>query len=256
MSLWIDKEKIARSFRRALSSYDEQAIIQKKVSDELVDVISEYPKISFNRVLEIGCCTGMMTKGLLDQFDITTLYINDLVPEFQQAVLSRFDENVKSRIIPVFGDIETETVPDNLDLVVSSATFQWIEDLDILFGRLAGSMKKNGHLVFTQFSAGTLTEFRQLINIGLHYYGEKVLSDILGKYFSIKLMRKKKDVLYFSTPRDVLKHFQETGVGGVSEYRWTTGNLNRFAKEYTKRFGTSKGVPVTYVSTLVVAEKR
>ncbi len=256
MSFWIKKDKVARCFKRALTSYDDHAIVQKMVDDELVDLLSELPDVAYDRVLEIGCCTGMMTKSLYDRFDIATLYINDLVPEFQQTVLARLKEKKNTRIIPVFGDIEQQTIPAELDLVVSSATFQWIEDLEKLFTRLSQSMSANGHLAFTMFSPGTLQEFRQLTNIGLHYYGEDRLTNILKSHFEIKFLRNRKDVLYFPTPKEVLQHFKATGVGGVSEYRWTAGKMNQFIQEYTKRFGTSKGVPVSYASTLVIATKK
>ncbi len=256
MSPRIDKEKVARCFRRAISSYDDHAVVQKKTGKDLVDLLSSYPGISFDRVLEIGCCTGMMTETLSDRFNISTLYINDLVPEFEQTVNGRINPNKTVQIVPVFGDIETRQLPDDLDLVVSNATFQWLEEPAVFFSRLASVIKTDGYLVSSIFTNGTLKEFKELTGIGLDYYGQDELEKMLGESFEIKEITSRKDKLYFPDPLDVLKHFQATGVGGVGRLRWTTGKLSRFAKEYAHRFGTKKGVALSYVSTSVVAVKR
>lgn len=256
MSPRIDKEKVARCFRRAISSYDDHAVVQKKTGDDLVDLLSSYPGILFDRVLEVGCCTGMMTETLTDRFDIGTLYINDLVSEFEQTVIGRINPNKTVRIVPVFGDIETRQLPNDLDLVVSNATLQWLEEPAVFFSRLASTMKTNGYLVSSIYTYGTLKEFNEITGIGLDYYGQAELEKMLGQSFEIKEITSKKDILYFSDPMEVLKHFQATGVGGVGRLRWTTGKLSRFAKEYKHLFGTQKGVTLSYVSTNVVAVKR
>lgn len=256
MSFKLDKEKIARCFRRAHASYDHHGVVQKKVGDELIDILSAYPQISYKRVLEVGCCTGVMTEALCKRFSIGTLFINDLVPEFQQTVIDRLPHDIRQNIKPLFGDIEELNLPENLDLIVSSATFQWLENLAEFFWKVAASLNENGYLVFSLFGPGTLEEFRQLTGIGLHYYELEDLIKNLEIDFELKLVKSREEKLYFSTSHQLLKHLQATGVGGVSEYRWTSKGLKKFEKEYQEQFGTVDGLPISYVSTLVVALKR
>ena len=256
MILKLDKEKIASCFRRAHASYDHHGVVQKKVSDELITILSAYPQISYKRVLEVGCCTGVMTEALCKRFSIGSLFINDLVPEFQQTVIDRLPQNVRQNIKPFFGDIEELNLPENLDLVISSATFQWLENFADFFKKVADSLNEKGYLVFSIFGPGTLAEFRQLTGIGLHYYELDDLVNKLEDHFEVKVVKSRRERVYLPTPHLVLKHFQATGIGGVSEYRWTSGRLKTFEKEYQEQFGTDDGVPVSYVSSLVVAEKK
>jgi len=256
MTTKLDKEKVARCFRRAHASYDRHGVVQKKVSDELVDILSSYPQISLNRVLEVGCCTGIMTEALCRRFSIGTLFINDLVPEFHQTVVNRLSLDIRQNVKPLFGDIEALSLPENLDLVVSSSTFQWLENLAVFFQKVAAALNDSGYLVFSLFGPGTLEEFRQLTGVGLHYYELDDLLKSLENDFELKEVKSRKETLYFSTPHQLLKHFQATGVGGVSEFRWTPKGLKEFEKEYQEQFGTVDGVPVSYVSSFIVAVKR
>ena len=256
MSFKLNKDKVARCFRRAHASYDQHGSVQKQVSDELVGILAGYPKISYDRVLEVGCCTGVMTQELCRRFSIGTLFVNDLVSEFQQTVVKRIAGKNRPKLEWIFGDIEGCRLPENLDLVVSSSTIQWLEDLDRFFQKVAASLNDNGYLVFSLFGPGTLEEFRQLTGIGLHYCQLDEIVEKLRGSFELELVKSRKEIVYFPTPHLVLKHFQATGVGGVSEYQWTTRGLRRFERDYLEQFGTADGVPVSYVSSLVVAVKR
>lgn len=252
----INKEKIARSFSKGKATYDTHARIQRRVSEKLVEKIRAYRDISFSRVLEIGCCTGTLTELLVRSFKVDKLFLNDLVEEFYDDVQSRLSPSEAGVLKPMFGDIEQLSLPNNLDLVVSSATFQWLEDLPALFASIAESLSPSGYLAFSIFGPGTLTEFREVTGIGLDYRPIGAVLDILAEKFIIEEEESRKDQLFFATPREILKHLQATGVGGVQEYTWTPGALRTFEKEYYEKFGDSSGVPVTYMSSYIVASKR
>ncbi len=255
----VDKRKIARSFSRGKRTYDSSALIQRKVSVKLIEMLASFPSISTANALEIGCCTGTLTEMLLRTKKVDTLYLNDLVSSFYDDVTARlagWDGLSELELIPLFGDIEEIELPKELDLVISSATFQWLTDLQYLFERTAEALKKGGLLAFSIFGPGTLYEFKEVTNIGLNYSSVGNILDMLEKDFHIEIEETIRDQLFFSTPREVLKHLQATGVGGVQEHRWTPRKLVAFEKEYTSRFGTSSGIPVTYLSYYVVASKK
>jgi len=252
----LNKEKIAHCFRQALTSYDDEATVQRKVGSRLLTLAGQFPAISYERVLEIGCCTGGVTRTLCQQQRIETLFLNDLVPDFAATVMARIPEERMPHIQPFFGDIETLPLPDNLSLVLSSATFQWLADLSGFFHRLAQALHKNGFLVFSIFGPGTLREFTELTGIGLDYRSPEEIAGLLESDFVIELMDTDQTRLFLPTARDVLHHLRDTGVGGVREHRWTRSALRRFEQEYLSRFGTPAGVPVTYASTCFIARKK
>ncbi len=252
----LDKKKIARSFLRGHSTYDSHAKIQYKVSQYLVDKLSQHHKISYDRVLEIGCCTGNLTELLLRNFNIESLYLNDLVPHFHKHVSRRVSPIKQCEIIPLFGDIEELVLPDALDLIVSSATFQWLTDLPQLFKRISHALKPDGYLAFSIFGPGTLREFKDITGIGLEYSAVGKILDMLEENFHIEEEITTKDQLFLSSPKDVLRHLQATGVGGVQDFRWTPGKLRQFDRNYAEKYGSPSGVPVTYMSSYIIAAKR
>ena len=55
----MNKELINSRFAKTLSSYDENAKIQKRMAQRLIEFL---PSKQFDSVLEIGCGTGFLTK--------------------------------------------------------------------------------------------------------------------------------------------------------------------------------------------------
>ncbi len=254
--MFLNKEKIAHCFRQAKTSYDDQATVQRQVGSRLLTLAGQFPAISYERVLEIGCCTGLLTRMLCQQHRVETLFLNDLVPDFAASVMARLPEERTPHIRPLFGDIETLPLPDNLSLVLSSATFQWLADLPGFFHRLAQVLRENGFLVFSIFGPGTLREFTELTGIGLDYRSPEAIAGLLENDFVVEQMATDQAKLFLPTARDVLHHLRDTGVGGVREHRWTRSALRGFEQEYRSRFGTPAGVPVTYASTCCIARKK
>ncbi|MEE4241572.1 MAG: methyltransferase domain-containing protein [Desulfopila sp.] len=252
----VNKEKIARSFLRGKTTYDLHADIQRGVGRRLVEKLTSYPSVRYGKVLEIGCCTGGLTEMLLDTHPVEKLYLNDLVPDFYDDVIRRLGDRSEVEIVGMFGDIERLAFPSELDLVISSATFQWLTDLSSLFGKIASSLHSQGLLVFSIFGPGTLMEFKTVTGIGLEYKTVGTLLDMLGEHFDIEEEESIREQLFFTSPREVLRHLQATGVGGVREHRWTPSALREFEKKYVEKFGGESGVPVTYMSSYIVASKK
>ena len=252
----LNKDKIARCFRQAMATYDLHATAQRQVSARLLTLAGKIPAISYERVLEIGCCTGMLTQMLCRQQRVETLFLNDLVADFAASVLARISEDRMPRLQSFFGDIETLQLPDRLTLVVSNATFQWLADLPGFLHRLAQALREDGFLVFSVFGPGTLKEFTELTGVGLDYRTPEQIAGLMERDFILEEIMTDQDRLVLATPRDVLHHLRATGVGGVRDYRWTKSGLRRFEQEYRTRFAVTGGVAVTYTSTCFVARKK
>ena len=170
--------------------------------------------------------------------------------------MTRIPPDKAPEIHPLFGDIEALSLPRDLDLILSSATFQWLADLPGFLPRLASALNDKGFLVFSIFGPGTLAEFTELTGVGLHYRDPEQIAGLLARHLILEHTVTMRDQLILPTPRAVLHHLRDTGVGGVRQHHWTKSTLKRFEQEYLTRFGAPEGVPVSYTSTYFIARRK
>jgi malonyl-ACP O-methyltransferase BioC len=252
----LNKERVAHCFRQAIATYDLHATVQQRIGERLLKLAGQHPAISYEQVLEIGCCTGILTEMLCRQHRISTLFLNDLVSDFAKVVKARIPADRTPEICPLFGDIEAMPLPHDLDLIVSSSTFQWLSDLPAFLPRLVPALRDRGFLVFSIFGPGTLMEFTELTGVGLSYRSPEQIAGLLDPHFILEHQQTLQDQLFLPSPRDVLHHLRDTGVGGVRTHRWTSSTLKLFEQQYKARFGTPEGVPVSYTSTCYIVRKK
>lgn len=250
----LDKNRVADRFKASAATYEHMAIVQKEISRQLVAIVDRYGVAGWSRVLEIGCCTGVLTEILCRRERIDRLFVNDLVPELCSYTERRVESSVGS-VESIPGDIEQAILPQHLDLVISSSTFQWMADLPELMKKIAAALNPGGHLAFSIFGPGTMEEIVTLTGRGLQYHTSDKLTAMVEKHYRLITIHTERKCLYFPSVRAVLRHIRETGVGGVTGERWTLSRLKAFERQYVERFQTDDGLPVTYVSTFVIAEK-
>lgn len=250
----VNKKRIQSHFARAAATYDRQAVIQRRVAERLISLLDPNCMRPPRRVLEIGCCTGMLTERLLQKYrEINALFVNDIVPEFRTMVLPRLPGDCN----PVFlaGDIESIDLPPDLDLVISSSTFHWLEDLPALLAKLAVQMSPEGTLCFTIYSTGNFHELREITGTGLDYYSAAGLQTLVEQHFTVLSCEEEMITFYFDDPLHLLHHLRETGVNALDTPALTRSRLNEFTRAYAERFGCREGVPLTYHPVYCTARK-
>ncbi|MGB3224732.1 MAG: malonyl-ACP O-methyltransferase BioC [Desulforhopalus sp.] len=251
----LDKQLVADSFKASAATYDENAIVQKEISLKLIDYLNNCHALQSSTVLEIGCCTGILSEMLVQAKEIKRIYLNDIVPEFCTKTSERIKKYV-DQVVCIPGDIERCFLPADLNLVISSATFQWMSDLLTLFKNIHKALCQEGYLVFSIFGPGTMQEISSLTGRSLQYHSLERLTEMLEEHFNIITMQNEIRQIFFPNVRSVLQHIRQTGVGGLGRTKWMPGKYKEFEKQYTSRFASEKGYPVTYASTFVVAKKR
>lgn len=250
-----DKELVASCFKASATTYEESAIVQKDISRDLVSILQGFANIGYSRILEIGCCTGILTEMLCESAAIDTLFVNDLVSDYCVYTKERIIKRVHA-VQPHPGDIEKVPLPVELDLIISSSTLQWMADLPALIRKISAALNHTGHLAFAIFSPGTMGEISALTGRGLRYHTNEELMAMLAEDFNLLTLHSEKRQIFFPSLREVLQHVRQTGVGGLQKVRWNLRELLDFERRYTAQFVTGDGLPVTYISTFVVAEKK
>lgn len=253
---YLDKKRITDSFRSSGSSYEDNAVVQRAIGTRLLDLVGQYVGEGvLSRVLEIGCGTGILTEDLCHRLKLDTVYLNDIVKEFCDRSKKRIDLLV-NEAVAIPGDIENIELPGELDLITSSATLQWVNDLPALMTRSALALRQGGVLAFSILGPGTMHEIHSLTGQGLRYHQRESLQKMLPDELEVLHLDSHSQRLWFDRGRDVLRHIRLTGVGGVSEKRGKRLGLKEFERQYKRQFGSHKGVSVTYVATFVVARKK
>lgn len=251
----LNKDKIRLRFVQAAATYDNEAVIQLKVAEKLMTLLGEHITTPPARILEIGSCTGLLTARLHKMFNnVATIYVNDLVPDFQSVVAERLDHD--PRLVFLAGDIERLDIPDNLDLVISSSTLHWLEDLPTLFEKIHDRLVPGGTFCFSIYGIANLLELREITGIGLEYYSLEELQNLVGRFFDILACDEEQLTLHFDNPLALLNHLRETGVNALDTVPWTKSRLHRFQQEYSDRFSCAGKVTLTYHPIYCLARKK
>lgn len=274
----IDTLEIAKRFAQAGQSYDEHAIIQKKIALRLMQLMSKYHCIDGDlahpkRIFEIGCGSGNLTKLYMENQIFKSIYLNDLYAEVKQHFETlglegnSFEENSfeinrlenQHTIEWHIGDAEQINFPKELDLIVSSSVIQWMHNLDGLLKKVNQALFKQGLFCFSTFGTQNLKEIKALTQQGLSYYDmSEIQLKLEQQGFEILHISEQVDTLNFKHPKDVLQHLKATGVTATaSKFRWTKQSLENFYQAYRQFITTDEHenlvYPLSYHPIYVIA---
>lgn len=243
----IDKNLIKSRFEKALTSYNDNAKIQKLMAIKTFELIKEFAPTKELSVFEVGCGTGFLTKFIDRNVKLSNYMANDIV-----AGSKSFIENINPNIKFVSGDIEELNLEEKFDVIVSNAVFQWVEEKEELFEKLASNLKPGGLLVFSAFGKENFREIRSIRDMGLVYEDYK---RYYQNYFSTEFYNQSINEMYFESAIDVLKHIKNTGTNAINVETWTKSDFKCFEQEY-KSFQKETGLTLTYNPVYYVLKKK
>lgn len=150
----LDRAALRRSFDRAAAGYDESAVLQAEVRQQLLarlDYVTLEPEV----VLDVGCGTGHAARALASRYPSARIVALDLA----EGMLRQARRHGSGLL--VCGDAMRLPLADaSVDLVFSSLTLQWCTDLDAVFAEFRRVLRPRGLLNFTTFGPDTLFELR------------------------------------------------------------------------------------------------
>jgi malonyl-ACP O-methyltransferase BioC len=246
-----DKELVKKRFARSLKTYAEHAHVQRATAERMLFELRASAGEKFDRIFEIGCGAGVLTQMIRKQLFYKELYLNDLVDECEKLIQDPENEHFSG------GDIEhLEVLPSSLDLVLSNATFQWLDHLGEVLERLFKALHQDGTLAFSTFGPENAREIAQAKGTSLKYLTVPELKAVVSEHFSIQCFHENIRQLHFKHPMDVLRHLKNTGVTAVSKEIWTRSGLKNFITDYIECCGNDEGVTLTYHPIVVIARKK
>lgn len=232
----VNKELVKNKFKRSLSTYAQNAVVQKQMADFLLSNLIGFKGNNFDKCLEIGCGRGFLTQKILEKITLKELFVNDIV-ENSLDETKVFSDKIKN----LYGDCENILFPPDLDLVISNATFQWIKDFPNLCNKIHLNLKSNGIFAFSTFGKQNLHQIRTITGKSLNYYEKSEIENIFNKNFEIIFSHSETLNLEFDSANEILNHLKLCGVNSLETIRWTKNDLKDFGNKYNELFKTEKG---------------
>ena len=174
----LNKHQIREDFSKAAKTYDAAAVVQDEICRRALERL-QMLKLQADVILDIGSGTGTSLNGLQTLFPSSRIIASDIaLPMLQQ----------NQKFLSICNDAECSAIKNaSVDLIFSTSTFQWCEDLPRVLAECSRILKKDGALLFTTFGPDTLKELRQswaqvdqfdhVHNfIDMHHIGDMLLS--------------------------------------------------------------------------------
>ena len=235
------KELIRKRFAKSLPTYSKSAVVQEVMAD---NILNNLPEKEYSDILELGCGCGLLTKKIVDFIRYNTFDTVDMVEECKGYIFK-----ISSDINFISQDLEKFSCDKKYDLIVSNASFQWLENLPEFIKNIKYYLKKDGIFVFTIFGKENYKEITKVMKTSLKYYSTEELKNMCADYKILNIYDEVK-VLNFKTPLDVLHHIKNTGVNALSQTNWTKSDLNRFSEDYNLICGGN--ITLTYHPVYVI----
>jgi malonyl-ACP O-methyltransferase BioC len=254
MRLQIDKKLVENKFLNSIETYNENAIIQKKMAEKLISNLAIKSGKFYDKILEIGSGTGLLTKEIIQHLEFTILRTNDFSADYE-GIIKKIIAEHKFNYKFIKGDAEyVLNFPENNNLIISNATYQWFEDVVSFIKKMSNNLNNDGIFAFTTFGKNNFFELNLTEQNSLEYISiEKVIEQV-SDLFDVVYFMEETEKLYFSSPIEVLQHIKNTGVNGIN--RSFKFNLKQFVENYNAKFTTKNGVSLTYNPIYLILKKK
>jgi len=177
---------VRRAFDRAAERYEQFAVLQNEVCNRLLEKL-DIVKIAPEFILDAGAGTGKAIPALFERYKKAQLVALDL----SEKMLGKSGRHGGFFRAPHLVCADIERLPfadDTFDLVFSSLSMQWCNDLNAALLEAKRVLKPGGLFVFSTFGPDTLKELRYSWNkvdefnhvnqfIDMHDIGDALLQD-------------------------------------------------------------------------------
>jgi len=245
----LQKRDIRRSFNKSAGHYDEVAVLQRQVADELLQRL-DIIKTPFYSILDAGCGTGYAIGPLMQHYPKARLIALDLADEMlrharsrQRSVISKLNPWARS---PLFlcSDLEQLALEnDSVDFIYSSLSLQWCNDVERVFKEWKRVLKPGGMLLFSTLGPDTLKELRQCwqaVDGGEHVHGFMDMHNIgdalLSAGFAEPVMDVDNYTLTYSSVIDLMRDLKTLGAVNASHNKTKTLTGKRRIKQLAEQY--------------------
>lgn len=134
--------------------------LKGEVGFRLADRVRDI-KRKFKRVADLGCGRGYVCKHITPEC-VEELILCDMSPSCLEQADSPAGLNIQKRVVD---EEHLPFDPDSLDLVISSLSLHWVNDLPGTFSQIMHSLKNDGVFLGALFGGDTLYELRSSLQL-------------------------------------------------------------------------------------------
>jgi malonyl-CoA O-methyltransferase len=266
----INKDLLQKRFSKAAKSYDQYANVQKKMANRLLqDIVNMHDCDQQMHILELGCGTGYLTERLAFHFPNAEITAVDFAPGMLEVANARVPTN---RVTFLCCDIEQLAFEQKYDVIVSNATFQWLNDFQGAYDRFYDALKETGTLHFSTFGEHTFYELHASFQRAKEEKGVQDGSSIGQSFFTLDELKhicfqNKEDwqeaaeCLYteaFSDVREFFQSIRKIGATNSNEgsYCQSPELMRTMMRVYNRDFRIEEHIIATYHALFILIEKK
>jgi malonyl-CoA O-methyltransferase len=267
----INRHRVGREFHRQACEYDQHAVVQQRVVSRLAGLVQHHVSLAPEMALDIGCGTGRLLSCLGGMFPLMRLAGLDLAYNMASCAAERLGP----ACMVVNGDAGQLPFKNHaFDLVVSTSTLQWIEDLDVFFRQCHRVLQPGGTLCIAFFAGRTMWELQECYRDALqvrhgdtHAYLDRLhrfkdvteVREALGRScFRTVSFNSETEMDSYAGVHDLLRSVKRIGAGSAAQESRRGGLgwrriLNETSRLYSERYATDGMIPVTYEVFYIIA---
>ena len=253
----VDKPRVRRAFDRAAATYAQYAKLQALVREEMLARLQGV-KIEPQIVVDLGCGPGAAVRVLRERYPRARV----LGLDFSSGMLQearRFRPWIRKPLW-VCGDMERLPLMDaSVDLLFSSLSVQWGNDLGQTFAEARRVLKPSGVFVFSSLGPDTLKELRaawqraddsQHAHVNMFYDMHDVGDALLRVGMRDPVMDVERMTLHYADVESIMRSLK--GIGAQNSLRGRAQGLTAKSRlqavrdAYELRRNDDGLLPVTY----------
>ncbi len=253
----LDRKEIRAAFERASDTYDVAAVLQREISDRLLERL-DFIRLAPARVLDAGCGTGYSLAPLARRYRSASIIGLDMATGMLRQARRRggWWSRLGSRRQYLAGDFGQLPFADaSVDLVFSSLALQWCRP-EAVFAECRRVLRPGGLLIFSTFGPDTLKELRQAwsaVDGGAHVHGFIDMHDLGDQLvhagFAEPVLDVERLTLTYENARDLLLDLKHLGAHNAlaTRHRGLTGKrrFSAFTAAY-EQWRRDGRLPATY----------